>query len=135
QNHMGKHILLSQREVAEADIVAEVDKNYPCGFCGKNMSNSGCTIDIPSGKAMSSCSEKYQFQVKAALKSSGTKPCTNAPLKCSLCPETHWKYNMAEHLRERHPTWEVTMPQHARSELSSAIAISHNEECRLGVPE
>ncbi|KAJ6536030.1 hypothetical protein B0H19DRAFT_867902, partial [Mycena capillaripes] len=62
-----------------------VAKNYPCGFCGKDMSNSGCTISISSGKAVSSCPKKYPFQVKAALKSSGAKPCTNGPLKCSLC--------------------------------------------------
>ncbi|KAJ7816138.1 hypothetical protein B0H14DRAFT_2163465, partial [Mycena olivaceomarginata] len=53
------------------------------------------------------CPGWYQFQGKAALKSSGAKPCTNAPLKCSLCPETHWKYNVSQHLRDHHPTWEV----------------------------
>ncbi|KAJ6493694.1 hypothetical protein C8R47DRAFT_927820, partial [Mycena vitilis] len=85
----------------------------------------------------SSCSEWYQFQVKAALKSSGAKPCTNAPLKCSLsqCSETHWKYNMEQHLRDRHPTWRETMPERARDVLASAIAVSHEEECRLGVPQ
>ncbi|KAF7328555.1 hypothetical protein MVEN_02543200 [Mycena venus] len=114
QNHMGKHILFAQRGVVEAnDTVAEVSKKFPCGFCGKEMSDRGCTISIVSGKAISSCPERYQFQVKAALKSSSTKPCTNAPLKCSLCPETHWKYNMLQHLQERHPTWQVTMPQHS----------------------
>ncbi|KAJ7800851.1 hypothetical protein B0H13DRAFT_1557151, partial [Mycena leptocephala] len=85
QNHMGKHILLSQRGVVEANIAGEVAKNYPCGFCGKEMLDGVCTISIASGKAVSSCPEWYQFQVKAALKSTGAKPCTNAPLKCSLC--------------------------------------------------
>ncbi|KAJ7883878.1 hypothetical protein B0H14DRAFT_2564647 [Mycena olivaceomarginata] len=49
------------------------------------MSVGGCTIGIASGKAVSSCSEWYKFQAKAALKSSGAKPSTNVPLKCSLC--------------------------------------------------
>ncbi|KAJ7785274.1 hypothetical protein DFH07DRAFT_724722, partial [Mycena maculata] len=75
------------------------------------------------------------FQIKAALKSSGSKPCTNAPMKCNLCKETHWKYNMCQHLRDWHPTWEVTMPSPSQETLSSAISISHDEECRLGVPE
>ncbi|KAJ7088428.1 hypothetical protein B0H15DRAFT_982116, partial [Mycena belliarum] len=132
QNHVGKHILLSQRGVAETSTVAD---KYPCGFCGKEMSDGGCTISIASGKAISSCPEWYQFQVKAALKISGARPCTNAPLKCSLCPETHWKYNMPQHLREKHPTWKVTMPPHAVVVLSSAILIAHDEETRLGVPQ
>ncbi|KAJ7932045.1 hypothetical protein B0H13DRAFT_1567735, partial [Mycena leptocephala] len=112
-----------------------VAKNYPCGFCGKEMLDGVCTISIASGKAVSSCPEWYQFQVKAALKSTGAKPCTNAPLKCSLCPETHWKYNVGQHLRDRHPTWEMTMPPPTRAVLSSAISVSHDEETRLGVPQ
>ncbi|KAJ7776212.1 hypothetical protein B0H16DRAFT_1859001 [Mycena metata] len=93
QNHMGKHILLSQRGIVEPNIVNEVAKQYPCGFCGQAIAE-GCTISISSGKAISTCSEAYPFMVKAALKTSGAKPCTNAPMKCSLCLETHWKYSM-----------------------------------------
>ncbi|KAJ6568870.1 hypothetical protein B0H19DRAFT_880401, partial [Mycena capillaripes] len=85
QNHMGRHILLSMRGVVELNTVAEVSRDYPCGFCGQTMADRVCTISIISGKAVSSCTEHYQFQVKAALKSSGAKPCTNAPLRCSLC--------------------------------------------------
>ncbi|KAJ7442081.1 hypothetical protein B0H11DRAFT_1929028 [Mycena galericulata] len=134
QNHMGRHILLSQRDVQEANNTAEVAKNYPCGFCGQGTSDGQCTIKVISGKAVSTCLEWYQFQVKAALKSSGAKPCTNAPIKCSLCAETHWKYNMGQH-QDRHPSWEITVPEPSCTVLSSAIAISHEEECRLGIPE
>ncbi|KAK7036974.1 hypothetical protein R3P38DRAFT_2516743, partial [Favolaschia claudopus] len=105
QNHMGRHILLSQRGVVEPEVVMQVNgvaKDYPCGFCGKHMSENGCNITIASGKkASSSCPEGYPFQVTAALKSSQAKPSTNAPLKCSLCTETHWKYNMPRHLEDR----------------------------------
>ncbi|KAJ7681306.1 hypothetical protein B0H17DRAFT_849081, partial [Mycena rosella] len=82
QNHMGKHILLAQRGMVEDNTAAEVAKDYPCGFCGQD---AACTIAISSGKAVSSCTEGYQFMVKAALKPSGAKPCTNAPIKCALC--------------------------------------------------
>ncbi|KAJ6632104.1 hypothetical protein B0H10DRAFT_1664052, partial [Mycena sp. CBHHK59/15] len=85
QNHVGKHILLSQRAVREENHVTEVATQYPCGFCGQATSETGCTISISSGKAISKCPEWYQFQVKAALKASGAKPCTNVPIKCCLC--------------------------------------------------
>jgi hypothetical protein len=42
---------------------------------------------------------------------------------------------MGQHLRDRHPTWEVTMPPVARDTFTSQISISHDEECRLGVPQ
>ncbi|KAJ6596102.1 hypothetical protein B0H10DRAFT_1960217 [Mycena sp. CBHHK59/15] len=42
---------------------------------------------------------------------------------------------MSTHLKDRHPTWEVTMPDKDRQKLLSKITITHNEECRLKVPE
>ncbi|KAJ7702668.1 hypothetical protein B0H17DRAFT_897904, partial [Mycena rosella] len=136
QNHMGKHILLSQRGVVEANTVTEVAKDYPCGFCGQEISDAACKIFIGSGKAISLCSEEYQFMIKAALKPSGAKPCTNAPLKCAAtgCKKVHWKYNMAEHLRARHPTWEETWEPTRRDAMHSLITLSHDEETRLGIP-
>ncbi|KAJ6602325.1 hypothetical protein B0H10DRAFT_2080232 [Mycena sp. CBHHK59/15] len=87
------------------------------------------------GKATSSCPEPYQFLVSAASKSSGAKPCTNVLIRCVLCAETHWKYNMARHLADRHPGWELTASKDTAAGLSAQILISHNEECRLGVLE
>ncbi|KAJ7753975.1 hypothetical protein DFH07DRAFT_744134 [Mycena maculata] len=55
-------------------------------------------------------------------------------LPSSLCTETHWKYNMGQHLQQRHPTWEVTVPEHTQALLSSAMAVFHDKERRLGVP-
>ncbi|KAJ7825304.1 hypothetical protein B0H14DRAFT_2295165, partial [Mycena olivaceomarginata] len=65
--------------------------------------NGGCSIAIRSGKAVSSCQEVYEFQITAASKSTGGKPCTNVPVKCTLCPETYWKYSMTTHLADNHP--------------------------------
>ncbi|KAJ7900790.1 hypothetical protein B0H13DRAFT_1576964, partial [Mycena leptocephala] len=85
QNHMGKHILLSLRGVKEVNVVEQVAQKYPCGFCGLAISDGACTIGITSGKATSSCPEPYQFQIAATAKSSVTKPCTNVPIRCTLC--------------------------------------------------
>ncbi|KAJ7697783.1 hypothetical protein B0H16DRAFT_1645837 [Mycena metata] len=63
----------------------------------------GCTISISSGKAISTCSDTYSFIVKAAIKSSGAKPCTNAPMKYSLCSETQWKYSIDFGLARQRP--------------------------------
>ncbi|KAK7055697.1 hypothetical protein R3P38DRAFT_3565250, partial [Favolaschia claudopus] len=113
QNHVGKHIFCSQQGIKEPNILTTVAAKYPCGFCGQEMSTSKCTISI------------------AALKSSAAKPCTNAPLVCNLCSETHWKYNMLQHLQERHPTWDKTMDPSSLSVLRAKLAISQEEESRL----
>ncbi|KAK7027130.1 hypothetical protein R3P38DRAFT_2399199, partial [Favolaschia claudopus] len=81
QNHMGKHILCYLRNIL---TIAQVSSSYPCGFCGKSTSNGGCTLSIRSGKANSSCSEVYEFQIAAASKLSISKPCTNVPVRCPL---------------------------------------------------
>ncbi|KAJ7471739.1 hypothetical protein FB451DRAFT_1036440, partial [Mycena latifolia] len=111
QNHMGKHILLSMRGVLEGNVVMEVAKHFPCGFCSQAISGN-CTIAIAAGnKANSSCPDSYAFQIKATSKPSAAKPCTNVPIRCDLCKDVHWKYNMVHHLHNRHRTWEVTMPE------------------------
>ncbi|KAJ7934115.1 hypothetical protein B0H13DRAFT_1549495, partial [Mycena leptocephala] len=108
QNHMGKHILLSARGIQESNLITPVMSSvYPCGFCGKTTSSGGCTIAFRGGKALSPCCEVYEFQIAAPSKSSASKPCTNVPIRCALCSDTHWKYNMAAHLRDSHPNWEL----------------------------
>ncbi|KAJ7254251.1 hypothetical protein C8J57DRAFT_1076384, partial [Mycena rebaudengoi] len=103
QNHMGEHILLSICGVQENKLTSPVAVSYPCGFCGGSMTNNSCTIGIQSGKASSSCLDAYPFMVSAASNSSTSKPCTNVPIRCVLCDDIHWKYNMEQHLKERHP--------------------------------
>jgi hypothetical protein len=100
------------------------------GICRTVVVPSTSSVARPCCRAQRSINFSSMLPSNPAVRSH-----VQTRLRSAVCPETHWKYNMAEHLRERHPTWEVTMPQHARSELSSVIAISHNEECRLGVPE
>ncbi|KAJ7698821.1 hypothetical protein B0H14DRAFT_2289578, partial [Mycena olivaceomarginata] len=85
QNHMGKHTLLLLRGITENNILVPVSPNYPCGFCGKTTSTGRCIISIRGGKVVSTCTEVYEFQIAAASKSSAAKPCTNVPLRCSLC--------------------------------------------------
>lgn len=42
---------------------------------------------------------------------------------------------MAAHLRDCHPNWELTATAETRQALELKVAITHSEECRLGVPE
>ncbi|KAJ7925444.1 hypothetical protein B0H13DRAFT_1600490, partial [Mycena leptocephala] len=134
QNHMGRHIFLSQRGIEEDRVITPVSPNYPCGFCGKATSNGGCSIAIRSGKAASSCHEVYEFQIAAASKSTAAKPSTNVPLRCTLCPDTHWKYNMAAHLADNHPGWELTATTETREVLNVKIRLAQGEDCRLQEP-
>ncbi|KAJ7861119.1 hypothetical protein B0H14DRAFT_3619975 [Mycena olivaceomarginata] len=131
QNHMGRHIFLQQRGIQDNQVITPVSTAYPCGFCGRTMLNGGCSIAIRSGKAVSSCQEVYEFQITAASKSTGGKPCTNVPVKCTLCPETYWKYSMTAHLADNHPDWERTATTDTREVLTAKIKLAEGEEERL----
>ncbi|KAK6997245.1 hypothetical protein R3P38DRAFT_2472931, partial [Favolaschia claudopus] len=103
QSYMGKDIYLKREGIRENNLLLQVGAEYPCGFCGRCTATSGCTISIAGGKAVSSCAEAYAFRICDAAKSSTSKPCTNVPIRCTLCNETHWKYNFPRHLEEKHP--------------------------------
>ncbi|KAK6966897.1 hypothetical protein R3P38DRAFT_2379862, partial [Favolaschia claudopus] len=90
-------------------------------------------LSIRGGKAISTCREVYEFQIKAASKSTTAKACTNVPITCTLCPQTHWKYNMPAHLLESHPRWELTTEKKKRQDFEAKIALAEGEEGRLGV--
>ncbi|KAJ6596595.1 hypothetical protein B0H10DRAFT_2326956, partial [Mycena sp. CBHHK59/15] len=82
----------------------------------------------------SSCHEVYEFQIAAASKSTAAKPCTNVPLRCTLCPDTHWKYNMAAHLAGNHPGWELTATTETQEVLTAKIGLAPGEDSRLQEP-
>ncbi|KAK7016016.1 hypothetical protein R3P38DRAFT_2786407 [Favolaschia claudopus] len=134
QNHMGKHIMLSLHGITEENLIAAVATSYPGGFCGGSMSNGACALSIRGRKAISTCREVYEFQIKPASKSTTAKASTNVPIACALCPQTHWKYNMATHLSDSHPHWEITAKKPERIEFETKIALAEDEERRLGVP-
>lgn len=114
---------------------------YPCGFCGQTMRNGSCALSKPlSGTATSKCPQAYGFRISSASQISETKPCTNVPLRCLLCPTTdtyHWKYNMRQHLDDRHPDWRGTIHSGSKEfrAFQQEIAISSEEEARIGIPE
>jgi len=73
----------------------------------KDGKGTTCSIGIGTGnEALSSCPQTYGFSIAAASKVSASKPCTNVPTRCTLCPEVHWKYNIFNHLAERHLSWQ-----------------------------
>ncbi|KAJ6475871.1 hypothetical protein DFH09DRAFT_1120781 [Mycena vulgaris] len=99
------------------------------------MTNGGCTIGIRSGnKASSSCPEAYEFAIKSALTSTAAHPYTNAPIRCILCADVHWKYNMEEHFRG-HPKWELTKSRVDRDTFSATFSISELERRNLDAVE
>ncbi|KAI4525518.1 hypothetical protein K525DRAFT_191432, partial [Schizophyllum commune Loenen D] len=139
QNHVGRHILRAKYGVSDRHAESEVDAQYPCGFCGGPSSPVGedgsCSVGITTHgkteKASSSCSRAYAFKIDAASQVSKSKPCTNVPIRCHLCREVHWKYNMELHLIEKHPEREGRLPE----EFLRSLQISTEEKTRLGIPE
>jgi len=89
-------------------------------------------IRIISGKAKSTCPFAYGFMIKPASQMSRKKPCTNVPISCIFCSESHWKYNIRCHLNERHPTWERAGEN---KDFRDKIYISRAEERALKVTE
>jgi hypothetical protein len=73
----------------------------------------------------------YGFSIAAASKISASKPCTNVPTRCTLCPEVHWKYNIFNHLTERHPSWQSQVNTTTRQ----AWEISNEEKQKLASTE
>lgn len=90
-----------------------------------------CVISIgPGKKAVSTCSAVYNFAISSAAKKSKAKPSTNVPMRCAFCTETHWKYNMMQHLRDRHPSWKNDING---ARFAQEIEISE-ERSGLGIP-
>ena len=50
----------------------------------------------------SNCSYFYQFSMKAAAKVTERSPCTNRPVKCDLCEQIYWSYNLEIHYKSMH---------------------------------
>ncbi|KAJ7922043.1 hypothetical protein B0H13DRAFT_1866113 [Mycena leptocephala] len=53
----------------------------------------------------------------------------------SAVANIHWKYNMGRHLRDKHPTWDVTTEGATRLVLRTMITLTDTEETQLGVPQ
>ncbi|KAL1697942.1 hypothetical protein EV121DRAFT_218888, partial [Schizophyllum commune] len=142
QNHVGRHILRAKYGVHDrrGSGGSEVlTRDYPCGFCGGPSSSSGengtCSVTIvmhgKTPKASSSCSRAYAFKIDTASQVTKSKPCTNVPLRCCLCQDVHWKYNMEQHLTDRHSDHGGRIPD----EFLALIKITEDEKSRLGIPE
>ncbi|KAL1742877.1 hypothetical protein HDZ31DRAFT_65580 [Schizophyllum fasciatum] len=139
QNHVGRHIMRAKYGISDRHAELEIDARYPCGFCGGPSSPSGedgsCSVGITvhgkTEKASSSCPHAYAFKIDAASQLSKSKPCTNVPIRCYLCREVYWKYNMELHLMEKHPERDGRLPE----EISRLLQISAEEKTRLGIPE
>lgn len=62
------------------------------------------------------CPNFAKFSWTVAANSASSSPCSNAPLRCPICPEDSpavWRYNMRVHFENSHPT-NLTNPQYQR---------------------
>ncbi|KAF8157483.1 hypothetical protein K438DRAFT_1621123, partial [Mycena galopus ATCC 62051] len=131
QNHTGLYILKAIRGVPDPTVKVPVSDQYPCGMCGGPTTNGACQVRIKGATADSDCPRAYSFQIKATAASRNTRTCTNVPVVCPLnCQETHWKYNLAQHFAERHPSWKALLLPHS----VPVIHISEAEELAAGIP-
>ncbi|KAJ7699599.1 hypothetical protein B0H17DRAFT_1129209 [Mycena rosella] len=117
-------------------VAAPAPKNNrrPCRVCQRNI--AGPDRQKHMGKHILLAlrgvkEEKLTAEITAAAKPSATKPCTNVPLRCPLCKDVQWKYNMPRHLEDKHRTWARTMPEKSRDILAAEISITDDEEGRL----
>ena len=103
--HVGAHILF------DAAINREKE---PCGLCLRDSSQ--CEFYVKKGRGASAnlqvqykkshCANMMTFSYGPASTSSQSSPCSNVPMPCTWCPEhapAVWKYNMAVHIRSKHP--------------------------------
>ena len=83
----------------------------PCGFCGrKETCNS--TLQASSRKSkvkhlqtLTNC--PYFVKFNRPKKSTAYAPSTNCVMLCLVCPQYHWKYNMAQHFSTNHGDHEL----------------------------
>ncbi|KAF8830288.1 hypothetical protein HHX47_DHR2000511 [Lentinula edodes] len=124
------------RSKSRSDYSMVIDTNYPCGFCGQPCSLASCSVQIDKGYVQSRCPYAYRVQIWRAATMSIKNPATNVPLTCpfSACREVHWKYNMKNHLLDRHPGWKNNVSSAVAAEFDPKFMISREEELALGIP-
>ncbi len=124
----------------------------PCGFCGRSGLEACSQLFLTkSSQAHSECRHAHKFHYKPALYPTASTPSTNVPIICTIPGCTTairysngltgaiWKYNMPDHIRTAHPEYSIDGIDDAKAplppELAQAIAISRDEEVRIGIPE
>ena len=99
---------------------------YPCGFCGISCT---CTVHLKKTSQhhkgpQSDCVYFYKFSLTSAAKHATRSPCTNIPVKSTICDQLHWKYNMAAHFQDRHhPTTLPTSFQITQEERTQVLSV------------
>ena len=140
--HTGPKLLL--HNAAHILTEPELASRAPCGFCLR--SNGECKIVLQHGKTekinmdQSVCKNLMKIQIRKAGTYSKSSPCTNAPVRCPLCPsdaEAIWKYNLRQHLEVRHPgcsldyyksMWEITTQEREHVSRNRGIKRRRNRE-------
>ncbi|KAF8150029.1 hypothetical protein B0H34DRAFT_826095, partial [Crassisporium funariophilum] len=149
RNHVGKHLLLSLRDMGDTDKNLNPDIEIgvnSCGWCGLDESCKTNLIrkqnrdNSDSFTLQSNCQYFYsKMNYASACKSTRSTPCTNVPLHCPLCPtgvngqpSTFWKYILIYHMHTYHVSDHDDLPPFP-VELRVVSHISKAEEKLLGV--
>ncbi|KAK7012371.1 hypothetical protein R3P38DRAFT_3019043 [Favolaschia claudopus] len=163
RGHMGGHIIRRLRNAGETErdrkekkakstrVWPQVSDSYPCGFCGRS-GNPECAVTMrPKGESFEitkcDCSYRHNFNYNPANTGSSKTPSRNVPVICALCPRPEgryplfpgiWRYNMEQHLRDRHPEYASPLQPEGDIlpfELWLSARVEYNEQLLLGVPE
>jgi len=103
--HVGMHILFDMNINREQE---------PCGLCLRDSlqcefyvkKGRGASANLQVQYKKSKCANMMSFSYGHASTSSQSSPCSNVPMPCKWCPSDAlavWKYNMAVHVRSKHP--------------------------------
>ena len=133
RQHVGAHILCEPSWEHHGVVKPE----YPCGLCGVRASigqvmlEPNTVLGCPCGVVGTAAHPKPSHQCKlvgdvsytlgAAAKSSTKTPCTNRPIKCTVCSAAVWSYSMAAHFEKKH----IGMTMCARRTFKPAHACAH----------
>jgi len=87
---------------------------------GQIMLDPFAVLGCPYGLTGPAARPKPQHQCKllghmpytlgSAAKCSVTSPCTDRPIKCTICSQAIWSYSMVQHFKEKHPAQDMCAP-------------------------
>jgi len=91
----------------------------PCGFCLRPSpmcifhlkKGKGVNANLRVDKATSTCPNLTSFNYGVAMVSTAASPSSNVPISCPFCVSSTpavWKYNMKDHLVNKHPS--ISLP-------------------------
>ena len=119
RQHMGAHILCEESWEKYLPKSGVTKPAFPCGLCGVRSSIGqimidpkqalGCPCAVTGTKAhpkpKHQCKlvgDDIKYTLGSAAKCSLSAPCTNRPIKCTVCSMAVWSYSTVQHFETKH---------------------------------